>query len=226
MIILGASLLLLGTVVARPYCRFLCPYGVLLKWMSQLSRKHVTITPTECTNCRLCEESCPFDAIDKPDQDEMNEFKKQSVHRLVILLVLLPINIIGTGWVISAMHLPLSRQHSTVALAEEIMRENSGEMTESTLETRTFRASGKPTSELLAEARSIQEQFKIGGWFLGGFIGLIFSIKLIKLSVRRKQVEYTANTGTCYSCARCFDYCPFEQVRIEPLNKTSILNEF
>jgi len=33
MILFGASILLLGTVVARPYCRFLCPYGVLLGWM-------------------------------------------------------------------------------------------------------------------------------------------------------------------------------------------------
>jgi len=226
MIILGVSLLLLVTVVARPYCRFLCPYGVLLKWMSQLSRKHVTITPAECTNCRLCEESCPFDAIDKPDQGEMNETKKLSIRRLVILLGLIPIIIFCTGWIISEMHPTLSRQHSTVALAEEIILEDRGEITETTLETRTFRASGKPTSELLAEARSIQDQFKIGGWFLGGFLGLIFSLKLVKLSVRRKQVEYTANTGTCFSCARCFDYCPFEQVRIEPLNKMSILNEF
>jgi hypothetical protein len=156
----------------------------------------------------------------------MNEIKKLSVRRLVILLVLIPIIIISSGWIISGMHLTLSRQHSTVALAEEIMLEDSGEITETTLETRTFRASGKPISDLLAEARSIQDQFKVGGWFLGGFLGLIFSLKLVKLSVRRKEVEYTANTGTCYSCARCFDYCPFEQVRIAPLNKTSILNEF
>lgn len=226
MIIFGLSLLLLGTVVARPYCRFLCPYGVLLSWMSRLSKKHVSITPSECTNCRLCEESCPFGAINKPDEAEMPENKPSSIRRLVILFALFPVIIVSSGWVISQMHIPLSRQHNVVALAEEIMLEDSGQQTESTLETRTFRASGKTTEELLTEARNIQGRFKTGGWILGGFLGLIFGIKLVNLSVRKKHIEYTANTGTCLSCARCFDYCPFEQERIQSLNRTSILNEF
>jgi polyferredoxin len=226
MIIFGLSLLLLGTVVARPYCRFLCPYGVLLKWMSQLSRKHVSITPSECTNCRLCEESCPFGAINKPDEALIPESKPLSIRRLVILFTLLPLIVIGTGWVVSQMHLSLSRQHKVVALAEEIILEDNGQRIESTLETRTFRASGKPTAQLLSEARIIQKQFKTGGWYLGGFLGLIFAIKLVNLSIRKKQIEYTANTGTCLSCARCFDYCPFEQERIASLNRKSILNEF
>ncbi len=226
MIIFGLSLLLLGTVVTRPYCRFLCPYGVLLSWMSRLSKKHVSITPSECTNCRLCEESCPFGAINKPDEAEMPENKPSSIRRLVILFALLPVIIVSSGWVISQMHIPLSRQHNVVALAEEIMLEDSGQQTESTLETRTFRASGKTTEELLTEARNIQGRFKTGGWILGGFLGLIFGIKLVNLSVRKKHIEYTANTGTCLSCARCFDYCPFEQERIQSLNRISILNEF
>jgi formate hydrogenlyase subunit 6/NADH:ubiquinone oxidoreductase subunit I len=226
MVVFGASLLILGTVVARPYCRFLCPYGVLLKWMSRLSKKHVSITPTECTNCRLCEASCPFDAIDKPDEAEFPEPKKSSVRRLVILFSLIPVIIIGSGWVVSNLHIPLSRQHSVVSLAEEIIREDSGEQTVTTLETRTFRSQNKTTQELITEARSIQDEFKTGGWFLGVFLGIIFSIKLVNLSIRKKHIEYTANTGTCYSCARCFDYCPFEQERIVSLNRTSILNEF
>ena len=226
MVIFGFSLLLLGTVVARPYCRFLCPYGVLLSWMSRLSRRHVTITPTECTNCRLCEESCPFGAINKPDEAKIPESKPSSVRRLILLFTLLPVLVIGSGWIISKMHVPLSKQHKTVALAEEILLEEKGLRIESTLETRTFRSQGKPNRVLYEEAREIREGFKTGGWFLGGFLGLIFGIKLINLSVRKKQLEYTANMSHCLSCARCFDYCPFEQERIQSLNRTSILNEF
>jgi polyferredoxin len=226
MVIFGFSLLLLGTVVARPYCRFLCPYGVLLGWMSRLSRRHVTITPTECTNCRLCEESCPFGAINKPDEAEMPESKPSSIRRLVLLFTLLPVLIVSSGWIVSQMYIPLSKQHKTVSLAEEILMEEKGLRVESTLETRTFRSLGKPNRVLYEEAREIQDGFKTGGWFLGGFLGLIFGIKLINLSVRKKHIEYTANTGNCLSCARCFDYCPFEQERTKSLNRTSILNEF
>ncbi|MGI9429838.1 MAG: 4Fe-4S binding protein, partial [Bythopirellula sp.] len=60
---LGGALLLLGTVVGRPYCRFLCPYGGLLAIVSRFALKPVSITPDEQLDCGLCAESCPFGAI-------------------------------------------------------------------------------------------------------------------------------------------------------------------
>ena len=53
MLMLGASFLVIGVFVGRPYCRYLCPYGVILGWISRASRWHVTITPGECIKCRL-----------------------------------------------------------------------------------------------------------------------------------------------------------------------------
>ena len=213
MVIFGMSMLLLGTVVARPYCRFLCPYGVLLSWMSRLSKWHVKITPTECNNCRLCEESCPFGAIKKPGETVYPENKQAEIKRFAVLSVLLPVVLIGSGWIGSRFNVPLSRQHSTVSLAEEILLENSGKRTEMTDATKAFRAAGKPTEELFEEARIIQDKFKVGGWIVGAFIGLIIWIKLINLFIRRKQLEYDIDKGMCLSCARCFSYCPYEQVR-------------
>jgi NosR/NirI family nitrous oxide reductase transcriptional regulator len=68
-IVLGSALLVIGLFVGRPYCRFLCPYGVILRQMSRLSKWRVTITPDECIECRLCEQSCPFGAIREPTGD-------------------------------------------------------------------------------------------------------------------------------------------------------------
>ena len=62
----GASFLLLGMFVGRPYCRFLCPYGALLKLASLVSKWRVRVTPDYCTQCRLCENSCPFGVIREP----------------------------------------------------------------------------------------------------------------------------------------------------------------
>jgi polyferredoxin len=214
MVIFGLSMLLLGTVVARPYCRFLCPYGVLLNWMSRLSKRHVGITPDECNNCRLCEESCPFGAIKKPDEAAPPPNREAEVKKLAFIIVLLPVVVFGSGWIGSRLEIPLSRLHANVSLAEEILLENSGQRTELTDETKAFRASGKPTEELFAEASAIQRQFKVGGWILGGFIGLILCLKLINLFMRRRQSEYYVDKGTCLSCGRCFSYCPYEQVRL------------
>ncbi len=214
MVIFGMSILLLGTVVARPYCRYLCPYGVLLNWMSRQSKRHVKITPDECNNCRLCEESCPFGAIKKPDEAAPPANGEGDVKKLALILVLLPVVVFSSGWVGSRLDIPLSRLHSTVFLAEEILLENSGQRTEMTNETKAFRASGKPTEELFTEASTIQHKFKVGGWILGGFIGLVLCLKLVSLFLRRKQLEYDVDKGTCLSCGRCFAYCPYEQVRL------------
>jgi NosR/NirI family nitrous oxide reductase transcriptional regulator len=214
MLIFGISMLLLGSVIARPYCRFLCPLGVLLNWMSRLSKWQVTITPDYCNNCRLCEESCPFGAIQNPVDAKYDETKQSEIRRIAVLIVLLPLVIFGSGWIVSLLHVPLSRQHFTVSLAEEIQLEDSGQRQETTEITRTFRASGKPTEMLFAEAKIIQEKFKTGGWILGGFLGFIICIKIINLSIQRKRENYSIDTGTCLSCGRCFKYCPYEQVRL------------
>jgi NosR/NirI family nitrous oxide reductase transcriptional regulator len=67
MLIAGGAVLILAMFVARPYCRFLCPYGVLLGLISRFSWKGVRITPDQCVVCRLCEDACPFGAINGPE---------------------------------------------------------------------------------------------------------------------------------------------------------------
>ncbi|MBI4564007.1 MAG: 4Fe-4S binding protein [Planctomycetes bacterium] len=84
MLIFGGFILALGTVVGRPYCRFLCPYGVLLKWMSSLSKYHLTTTPSACVRCRLCENSCPFGCLLKPAPERDSEPRSLRIRRLAL----------------------------------------------------------------------------------------------------------------------------------------------
>lgn len=65
MIALGGGFLVLGMFVGRPYCRYLCPYGVLLSWCTRLARRGVTITPGKELDCGLCASACPYGAIDQ-----------------------------------------------------------------------------------------------------------------------------------------------------------------
>ena len=212
MIAFGTFMLILGTVVARPYCRFLCPYGVVLNWMSRLSKWHVTITPSDCINCRLCEESCPFGAINTPT-GELPVSRRKGIAMLAVLFMLLPVIVAGSGWAVSRLHVPLSRRHYTVSLADKIQLENSSGRTVPTEETNAYRASGKTDEELFVEADVIRNTFKTGGWILGGFLGFVFCVKIIGLTIMKRRSGYTTDTGACFSCARCFSYCPVEQVR-------------
>ncbi len=210
--------------VGRPYCRFLCPYGVLLGWLSTLSRKHVTITPDECVVCRLCEDGCDFGHIQKPVVGKIPEPRAQSTKRLSRLVLLIPVMMVAGGWALSQMDVIFARVHPQVQLAEEIVLEDAGLLSETTLETRTFRTAGTPTQELLDEALAIQKKFYFGGWLLGGFLGLVFGIKLIRLAVLPQRAEYEIDNTGCFSCSRCFMSCPNEHVRLGHIDKDWVLN--
>ncbi len=210
MLLAGAVILLLGVFVARPYCRFLCPYGVLLGWMSRFSKWHLDIPPAPCVSCRLCENSCPYNAIDMPTPAHLVQDPVVGKRRIRSLVLLSPV-IIAIGAAAGyLMHEPLSRMHPKVALSERIAMEDAGIVQGDLLESRTFRAGKTTTAELNAQAMAIREQFKTGGAWLGGFIALIMCLKLIGLSSVPKREIYTPRKETCFSCGRCYPYCPVE----------------
>lgn len=213
MVALGAAFLLVGIFIARPYCRFFCPYGVLLNWLSRFSRRHLTITPDECVQCRLCEDSCSFGCIQKPSGESEPEARRTGVRRLGILIVALPLFIIVGGWVGGRAAEPLSRIHRTIALVEQIGVERDGAA--STLQSDAFRASGKSVQMLYDEAEAVRSRFMTGSWILGAFIGLVIGCRLIGLSIRRTRKDYEPDRASCFSCGRCMDYCPVGRKEVQ-----------
>jgi len=215
MVMLAVGFIALSVFVNRPYCRFLCPYGVLLGWMSQLSKHHLSITPNDCIQCRLCEDVCPVDAINKPLPDKAPETRRSGMKRLSRLLILLPAVAILSGWALASTNGLLSRVHPKVALEHRLHLEESGQVTGTTLETRTFKTMGIPREDLKAEVAVIQNQYRVGGWILGIFLGVVFVTQLIGLSVKRTRADYEPNRSTCVSCGRCFLSCPKEHQRLK-----------
>jgi polyferredoxin len=221
-LIIGFCLLIIGVFVGRPYCRFICPYSILLRQLSRLSKWRVSITPDECVQCKLCEDSCPFGAIRKPTvnwpQTEYTWGKK----RLAFLLVLLPVLIILCGWGGSGLRKVTSRMHPTVRLAERIYLEDTGKVEDTTDASEAFRAIGKETEELYKEALNIRAEFGIGGWFAGGFLGLVIGLKLIAASIWRQRTDYEAGKASCLACGRCYKYCPVERERLKKIKEAAV----
>ncbi len=219
-LILGACFLLIGMFIGRPYCRFICPYGVILRQISRISKWKVTITPDDCIKCRLCEDSCPFGAIKIPTEDWPAHDYNKSKRRLVFLIILLPILVLSFGWIGSILQPVTSRVHATVRLADRIYLEESGQAEGTTDASDAFRAKGKDIKELYAEALTIQARFSMGGWLAGGFVGLVIALKLIGLSLQRHRIDYEADRAGCLSCGRCFEYCPKELVKRKQAKET------
>jgi NosR/NirI family transcriptional regulator, nitrous oxide reductase regulator len=211
MFAIGAILLLIGVFIARPYCRFLCPYGVLLNLVSRVSKKHVSITPSTCIDCRLCENSCPFGAINKPGQLKAKENRQITVRRLLLFTVFIPVFVLLGGYAGSKLHSSLASVNPRVRLAKEIILPDDQLTALQKVDVTTFRSSGKAIEKLNAEVEGIVRQFYWGGWILGGFIGLVFGLTLAGLSVPKYNKGYWPNKGTCLSCSRCLEYCPVKE---------------
>jgi NosR/NirI family nitrous oxide reductase transcriptional regulator len=219
-LILGVCFLFVGIFIGRPYCRFICPYGVILRQLSRISKWRVTITPDDCINCRLCEDSCPFGAIKIPTEDWPAHDYNKSKRRLVFLIILLPILVLSLGWIGSILRPVTSRVHATVRLADRIYLEETGRAEDTTDASDAFRATGKDIKKLYAEALAIQERFGLGGWLSGGFVGLVIALKLIGLSLRRQRTDYEADRAGCLACGRCFEYCPKEHSKRKQAKET------
>ncbi|MBI4976741.1 MAG: 4Fe-4S binding protein [Spirochaetes bacterium] len=206
-LVLGGLFLVLGVFIARPYCRFLCPYGAILNFVSRFSIKHVTITPTECIQCRLCENSCPFDAIEVATPPDAPA-PKNGVRTMAGTLALIPVMILIGGFLVSRLAPVLASTHLTVATAKQIAIEDADPNAKTTLQSQAFRSLGTSPEELAAQAKDIVKGFSIGGWIAGGFIGLAFGLTLAFLARRVRRKDYEPDRGRCLSCGRCFAYCP------------------
>jgi NosR/NirI family nitrous oxide reductase transcriptional regulator len=218
-LVLGVCFLVVGLFIGRPYCRFVCPYGVILRQLSRLSRWRVTITPDECVKCRLCEDSCPFGAIRQPTANWPTNVYSIAKNRLAFLIIILPVLIFLGGWLGTNLKSVTSRMHATVRLAERVYMEEAGKVEGTTDASTAFRATGADAKELYKEAMDIRARFGLGGWLLGGFIGLVVGLKLIGLSVQRQRTDYEADGASCLACGRCFKYCPREHVRLKKLKE-------
>jgi NosR/NirI family nitrous oxide reductase transcriptional regulator len=213
MLALGLGFLVLGLFVGRPYCRYLCPYGAILKLCSRVSKRHVRIPPEECIKCKLCEDACPYGAILQPTVEQSPRERLKGRRRLAVLLAVFPL-VLSVGAVLGRFSgVALSRLHPRAALAELVAGGPSDAQADID-KIEAFLNTRQPPEELYAEVRALHDQFAQAGAWLGGWIGLVIGIKLIHLSIRRRRDEYQPDRGNCVSCGRCFWYCPEEQVRL------------
>ncbi len=208
MLVTGGIFLVLSLFIGRPYCRFICPYGALLKPLSLVSRNKVTVTPDKCIVCRLCEDSCPFGAINKPEKPEKRNIKKGALPAILFISGLLAGVILGnyTGAFCSA-------YNKEVGLAVEIhayYEEGPGPGGISD-EVKVYLDSGESPELLFTRAEALKNKFKKGGSLLGLWIMFVLGLQLLYASRKPKREIYEPDGARCLSCGRCFMDCPVER---------------
>ncbi len=98
--IYGACFIVAGSFIPRPYCRFMCPYGVLLGVFSRVSKYNVTIVGTgSCNNCGLCEDACPSFNIIGPSPEKSEEINYGLRKKFGLYLILIPVITLMAGFI-------------------------------------------------------------------------------------------------------------------------------
>jgi len=211
MLLIGGAVLLAGTVIARPYCRYYCPYGVLLGWCSRFAWKHATITPDVCIKCRLCERICPVDAIQAPRAPGAERSSPVVRRRLLAMLLLAPVLVAGGSLAgrlaapaLAAFH-PLVQQQAHLAAM-------TADKDVVYLDGKAFLALGGDPRQLAADVTLVHSRFIFGAMMAGAFIAVVLAWRLVALARLPSREFYTIDQGKCVSCGRCFRVCPRQHV--------------
>jgi len=207
MLLVGMGVLLVGMVVARPYCRYFCPYGVLLEGCSRLAWRRIEIAEQACVNCRLCVGVCPVGAVSLPREAPGGAARARLYRRFLGLLAVAPVLVFGcaaAGWAAGAQ---VARLHPDVELAESLATAQAA--TEDLHpEIEAFRRTGKDRPWAEARAAETVGRFRSGCAGAGAFIGLVAALRLLGLTRLRRRAEHEADRVRCIACGRCFEACP------------------
>jgi ferredoxin len=228
MLLVGVAFLGVGLFIGRPYCRFFCPYGAILRLMGRLAWRRATVTPDQCLRCRRCETACPYGAIREPVRDAPPAAVAKSATPLRLidrpwlaaLVVIVPVLVAGFGWLGSRLSVPMARMDFIVRQAEQVRIEEASPPAAPSDLAAAFFTEKRPAEELYAQARAVQDKYTLGGWLLGGFVGLVFGAKIGRLSIRRRRDGYETDEATCVACGRCFAFCPMELKRRKKASAT------
>jgi NosR/NirI family nitrous oxide reductase transcriptional regulator len=209
---IGAGFLIASVFIGRPYCRFLCPYGALLRISSVFAKWQVRITPDHCTKCTLCAETCPFGVIHEPASPATPRTLSAGRRRLVWGLIALPLLIGVAALAGNRFAQAGARLHPDVRLAEQHAIQGGPDRAVDNKEKIALTRAEHAGQELLARAQSARQRIGAGGWIFGGFAGLIIGLKLLGLAAGKRQNDFEPDRAGCFGCARCFSSCPQQRM--------------
>jgi ferredoxin len=128
----------------------------------------------------------------------------------MLYFLLVPVFAVAGAFLLYNIAPSLAIANITVRLAKEIRAEKKTGVVSALKEVAAFKESGKTESALFEEAGLITARFRHSAPWAGVFLGISFGIGMISLSIRTKRTEYKPHQGKCYSCGRCFRYCPIK----------------
>ncbi len=60
-IVILVGFLIWFVLAKRPFCRVVCPMGLMFSWFNKISLLKIEAEKSHCSNCKLCNDLCPVD---------------------------------------------------------------------------------------------------------------------------------------------------------------------
>lgn len=200
-----AAFLATGFFVARPFCRYFCPYGALLRFFALFAKTKPRITTRPCINCKLCEQGCPNGAILAPEPAPTPEVQRHGARRLSLLVALTPLVLFLGGFLGYAAAPAVASFHRDVRLSREL------QAGAETFETEAFDSSDTPRAVLEERIARVSNRLTIGLCLAGiVFAGCVMAEMIAEARRRKEETEYGIDASLCFCCGRCYQTCPPE----------------
>jgi ferredoxin len=123
---------------------------------------------------------------------------------------MIPLFTIAGGLILYNSAPVLARIHSVVRLAQEIQEEKVTGVEAVSLAAIAYKESGQTEDELFASELAVISRFRRASPWAGIFLGLALGIALVSMTTKKTRTEYKPHQGKCYSCGRCFKFCPVD----------------
>ena len=138
----------------------------------------------------------------------MKKIQEKARNESLIYFLMIPVLAAGFAVILYKSAPSLSLVNSNVQLAREVRLEKEKGVKAVSKAAVAFFESGKTENELFNEEQQIIGRFKKGAPWVGIFLGLSLGIGFFRLTIREIRPFYEIDRGRCYSCAKCFKFCP------------------
>ena len=189
MLVFGACLLLIGVFVGRPYCRYLCPYGVAAANLVAVDKVARADHPDRLYRMPSLCGCLPLRCDSPPHCSAVSCATGGGKRRALWTLVCLPLILAVLTAAGTLLADSLASWNANVRLATQLWQQDLDKTTPPTAASEAFRLSGGDADALDAAALKTRQDCRVSGGMLGAWVGLVISSKLLSLSLRRQALN-------------------------------------